>query len=86
MAALNVRKQIRSKHAGSFGEDGLSDFLRNLAAGRAGRNVQAFTELPAINVVEEWDGKDKEMEVYDDIDLDDFDWDDDEEDTGKDEL
>merc|ERR1711981_1241513 len=87
MAALNIRKQIRSTQAGSFDEAGISEFLRNLDVGRAGRNVQAFTELPPIALVEEWDGKDGELPVEEEYDLDDLDWDDEpEEDLGKDEL
>jgi len=87
MAALNIRKQIRSTQAGSFDKAGITEFLRNLAVGRAGRNVQAFTELPPIAVVEEWDGKDGELPVEEEYDLDDLDWDDEpEEDVGKDEL
>merc|ERR1711881_437943 len=81
LAALNVRKQIRSTQAGAFTKDGISEFQRNLAAGRAGRNVQAFTELPPIAVIDAWDGKDMELVVEDDFDLDDFDWDDDEDDN-----
>jgi len=86
LAALNIRKQIRSTMAGSFNHEGINDFLRSLAAGRAGRNVQAFTEVPPIALVEAWDGKDMEMVVEDDFDLDDFDWDDDEEEEARDEL
>jgi len=81
LAAINTRRQIRSTMAGSFNFDGINDFLRNLAAGRAGRNVQAFTELPPIAVIDAWDGKDMELVVEDDFDLDDFDWDDDEDDN-----
>ena len=87
--ALNIRKKIRVKHAGSFDSNGLTEFSRNLAAGRGGRNMQAFTEnqMPTIKVTDEWDGQDASPPVEDDIDLDDFDWgDDEEEDNAKDEL
>lgn len=86
-AALNMRKNIRAKHAGSFDATGLGEFCRNLAAGRPGRNTLKFTDdqVPAISVVEEWDGLDKSPEVFED-DLDDFDWGDDEEEESHDEL
>lgn len=76
LAAINVRKQIRSTMAGSFDDNGISEFLRNLAVGRAGRNVQAFTEIPPIAVIDPWDGKDGELPEEEDWDLDDLDWDD----------
>merc|ERR1712048_924858 len=84
MAALNVRKQVRSTMTGSFNEKGVDEFLKYLAAGRAGRNTQAFTEIPPIALVEPWDGKDGELPEEEDWDLDDFDWDDEPE--AKDEL
>ena len=74
--ALNLRRKVRVKHAGSFDKTGLNELARNLAAGKGGRNTVAFTELPAIKVLEEWDGKDAAPPVDDDMDLDDFDWDD----------
>jgi len=76
LAAINVRKQIRSTMAGSFDDNGISEFLRNLAVGRAGRNVQAFTDIPPIAVIDPWDGKDGELPEEEDWDLDDLDWDD----------
>jgi len=85
MAALNTRKQVRSTMAGAFTESGLNDFFKTLAAGRAGRNTAAFTEIPPIAVTEPWDGKDGALPEEEDWDLDDFDWDDDE-DVKKDEL
>jgi len=84
MAAINTRKKIRSTMAGAFTENGINDFLKALAAGRAGRNTAAFTEIPPIAAIDAWDGKDATLEVEDDFDLDDFDWDD--EDDAKDEL
>jgi len=85
--AVNVRRKIRVKHAGSFDTAGLTELARNLAAGKGGRNMQAFTEMPTISVIEEWDGQDAAPPVEDDIDLDDFDWDDEpEEEEAHDEL
>merc|ERR1712226_7707 len=79
MAAINTRKKIRSTMAGAFTENGINDFLKALAAGRAGRNTAAFTEIPPIAAIDAWDGKDATLEVEDDFDLDD-------EDDAKDEL
>jgi len=86
--ALNLRRKVRVKHAGSFDTVGLNELARNLAAGKGGRNTLAFTDLPAIKVLEEWDGKDAAPPVEDDMDLDDFDWDDEpeEEEEARDEL
>merc|ERR1711937_658750 len=87
MAAINTRKQIRSTMTGAFGESGINDFLKSLAAGRAGRNTAAFTEIPPIAVTEPWDGQDGALPEEEDWDLDDFDWDDEPEDEpAKDEL
>jgi len=83
MAALNVRKQVRSTMTGSFTDKGVDEFLKYLAAGRAGRNTQAFTEIPPIALIEAWDGKDGQLPEEEDWDLDDFDWDDE---PAKDEL
>ena len=85
--AVNLRKKVRVKHTGSFDDKGLSEFARNLAAGRGGRNLQGFNELASLAVVEPWDGQDATPEVVDD-DLGDFSWDDEEEedDNAKDEL
>jgi len=85
--AVNLRKKVRVKHTGSFDDKGLSELARNLAAGKGGRNLQGFTELPSLAVVEPWDGQDAAPEVVDD-DLGDFSWDDEEEDdeNAKDEL
>lgn len=87
LAAINTRKQIRSTMAGSFTESGLNDFFKGLAAGRAGRNTKAFTEIPPIALVDAWDGQDGALPEVEDWDLDDFEWDDEEDNNEvKDEL
>ncbi|XP_070533152.1 protein disulfide-isomerase A6-like [Ptychodera flava] len=86
MAAVNTRKMKFALLKGSFGEDGLTEFLRELSFGRGSTAPIRGAKLPTVNKIDAWDGKDGELPVEDDIDLSDFDMDDEEEDAGKDEL
>ncbi|XP_077990801.1 protein disulfide-isomerase A6-like [Glandiceps talaboti] len=85
MAAVNSRKMKFALLKGSFSEDGLVEFLRELSFGRGSTAPIKGAKLPKVQKNEPWDGKDGELPVEDDIDLSDFDMDDDE-DSGKDEL
>jgi len=80
LAAINTKKKIRSTMTAAFTKDGINDFLRTLAAGRAGRNYDSFMELPPVSETTPWDGKDAVQESVDEYDLSDFDWDDDDKD------
>uniref|UniRef100_A0ABM0MCV6 protein disulfide-isomerase n=1 Tax=Saccoglossus kowalevskii TaxID=10224 RepID=A0ABM0MCV6_SACKO len=84
MAALNSRKMKYALLRGSFSEDGLNEFLRELSYGRGSTAPVKGAKLPKVAKIEAWDGKDGQMPVEEDYDLDDFDLD--EDDTGKDEL
>ncbi|KAG8445647.1 hypothetical protein GDO86_010433 [Hymenochirus boettgeri] len=76
MAAVNARKMKFALLKGSFSEQGINDFLRELSFGRGSTAPVGGGALPKINKVEPWDGKDGELPAEDDIDLSDVDLDD----------
>ncbi|XP_030411290.1 protein disulfide-isomerase A6 [Gopherus evgoodei] len=82
MAAVNARKMKFALLKGSFSEQGINEFLRELSFGRGSTAPVGGGGFPKINTVEPWDGKDGELPVEDDIDLSDVDL----EDWDKDEL
>lgn len=75
MAAVNARKMKFALLKGSFSEQGINEFLRELSFGRGSTLPVGGGALPKINKVEPWDGKDGELPVEDDIDLSDIDLD-----------
>nr|KAF6269382.1 protein disulfide isomerase family A member 6 [Pipistrellus kuhlii] len=82
MAAINARKMKFALLKGSFSEQGINEFLRELSFGRGSTAPVGGGAFPAISTREPWDGKDGELPVEDDIDLSDVELDD----LGKDEL
>ncbi|CAJ0941310.1 unnamed protein product [Ranitomeya imitator] len=76
MAAINARKMKFALLKGSFSEQGINEFLRELSFGRGSTSPVGGGAIPKINSVEAWDGKDGELPVEDDIDLSDVDLDD----------
>jgi len=71
LAAVNLKKGKYSVFRGSFSEEGISSFLRDLSYGRGSVAPLRGTALPKISDVEPWDGKDGVPPVEDDfIDLD----------------
>ncbi|XP_066453352.1 protein disulfide-isomerase A6 isoform X2 [Eleutherodactylus coqui] len=76
MAAVNARKMKFALLKGSFSEQGINEFLRELSFGRGSTLPVGGGAIPKINTVEAWDGKDGELPVEDDIDLSDVDMDD----------
>lgn len=76
MAAVNARKMKFALLKGSFSEQGINEFLRELSFGRGSTSPVGGGSIPKINSVEPWDGKDGELPVEDDIDLSDVDLDD----------
>lgn len=77
MAAINTRKMKFALLRGSFSDTGIHDFLRELSVGRGSTATLGGGNLPKIQSVEPWDGKDGQLpeeEEYDlsDVDLDDF--------------
>lgn len=82
MAAVNARKMKFALLKGSFSEQGINEFLRELSFGRGSTSPVGGGAIPKINTVEAWDGKDGELPFEDDIDLSDVELDD----IDKDEL
>ncbi|XP_046427345.1 protein disulfide-isomerase A6 homolog isoform X1 [Neodiprion fabricii] len=76
MAVVNVKKMKYSLLRGSFSQDGISEFLRDLSYGRGGTAPLKGAQLPPIYETEPWDGKDGEPPQEEDIDLSDVDLDD----------
>ncbi|KAF0735957.1 protein disulfide-isomerase A6 [Aphis craccivora] len=75
LAVLNVKKMKYSILRGSFSEDGIKEFLRDLSYGRGTTAPVKGAALPEIQATEPWDGKDGELPTADDIDLSDVDLD-----------
>lgn len=71
MAALNYRSMKYSPLKGSFSEQGLADFFRELLYGKSSTVPLKNAKLPTIEKIEMWDGKDKELPTEEDIDLSD---------------
>uniref|UniRef100_A0A4W3IVX6 Protein disulfide-isomerase A6 n=1 Tax=Callorhinchus milii TaxID=7868 RepID=A0A4W3IVX6_CALMI len=82
MAAVNARKMKYALLKGSFSEQGINEFLRELSVGRGSTSPVKGAAFPKIYSAEQWDGKDGQLPVEEEIDLSDVDLDD----LGKDEL
>lgn len=71
MAVVNVKKMKYSLLRGAFSKDGINEFLRDLSFGRGNTAPVRGAQLPKFVETEPWDGKDEELPVEDDIDLND---------------
>lgn len=80
MAVVSTKKGKYSLFRGSFSEEGIHEFLRDLSYGKGSTAPIRGASLPAVDTVEAWDGKDGQLPVEEDINLDDL------EEDGKDEL
>lgn len=76
LVAVNSRKGKYVLLRGSFSENGINEFLRELSVGRGQTQQLANSKLPSVSEVVAWDGKDAKMEVEEDINLDDVSLDD----------
>lgn len=76
MVAVNKRKLKSSTMTGSFGKEGIAEFLRDLSFGRGKTSSLRGSEFPTAANVLAWDGKDAEPPVMEDIDLSDVELDD----------
>lgn len=75
MAALNYRKAKYAPLKGSFGKEGIAEFLRDLSYGK-GRTVSLRgNSFPKVEKADAWDGKDGELPKEEEIDLSDVDLD-----------
>jgi len=76
MVVVSQKKMKYSILTGSFGYDGINEFLRDLSYGKGRTNPVRGAAIPKISKVEAWDGKDGELPVEEEIDLSDVDLDD----------
>jgi protein disulfide-isomerase A6 len=76
LVAVNSRKGIYVLFKGSFSEEKIGEFLRELSYGRGSTLPLANNKLPQIENVSEWDGRDAILDVEEDIDLSDVSLDD----------
>ncbi|XP_061602306.1 protein disulfide-isomerase A6 isoform X2 [Cololabis saira] len=75
MAAINTRKMKFALLRGSFSETGIHEFLRELSVGRGSTATLGGGNMPKIQSVEAWDGKDGQLPEEEDYDLSDVDLD-----------
>ena len=76
LAVVSAKKMKYSLLTGSFGHDGIHEFLRDLSYGKGRTNPVRGAKLPKITKTDPWDGKDGELPVEEDIDLSDVELDD----------
>jgi len=69
MAAVNLKKGKYSLFRGSFSDDGVGEFLRDLSYGRGSVAPLRGASLPSLTTVEPWDGKDGQPPVEEEFDL-----------------
>lgn len=86
--AINARKGKYAVLKGAFSQTGISSFLKELSAGRLSSPLVPLSgaaegKLPTIVDSESWDGKDGKLDIVEDIDLSDVNFDDDENDKTK---
>ena len=82
LAVVSAKKMKYSTLTGSFGFDGINEFLRDLSYGKGRTSPVKGAKIPKIYDIDTWDGKDGEMPVEEEIDLSDVELDD----LDKDEL
>ncbi len=58
---LNSRRKVYSVLRGPFNNDGIAEYIRDMAGGRGRITKYRSDTLPAINTVVAWDGKDGEV-------------------------
>lgn len=76
LAALNAKKMQFALLKGSFSEDGINEFLRDISFGRGRTAPVRGAQLPKVMETEPWDGKDGALPEEEDIDLSDVELDD----------
>jgi protein disulfide-isomerase A6 len=76
LSAVNIKKMKYSLLRGSFSNDGIYEFLRDLSYGKGHTAPVRGASLPKINDLPGWDGKDGELPPEEDIDLSDVELDD----------
>ena len=82
LSVVSAKKMKYSILTGSFSNDGISEFLRDLSYGKGRTSPVKGAQIPKIDTIEAWDGKDGELPVEEEYDLSDVELDD----LDKDEL
>merc|ERR1712020_406372 len=82
LSVVSAKKMKYSVLTGSFSNDGINEFLRDLSYGKGRTSPVKGAQIPKISSIDAWDGKDGELPVEEDIDLSDVELDD----LDKDEL
>eukprot|EP00095_Tigriopus_kingsejongensis_P004694 snap_masked-scaffold276_size226481-processed-gene-0.2 protein:Tk04694 transcript:snap_masked-scaffold276_size226481-processed-gene-0.2-mRNA-1 annotation:"probable protein disulfide-isomerase a6" len=76
MAVMSPKKMKYSTLTGSFGYDGIHEFLRDLSYGKGRTRPVKGAQIPEIQRVDAWDGQDGQLPEEEDIDLSDVELDD----------
>lgn len=71
MAAVNYKKLKYTSLRGSFSTEGIYEFLRDISFGRGQTAPVRGAQIPKVNKIEPWDGKDGQLPEEEDIDLSD---------------
>jgi protein disulfide-isomerase A6 len=71
MAVVSVKKGKYSLFKGSYSEEGIKEFLRDLSYGKGSTAPIRGTSLPKVDPVDPWDGKDGQPPVEETFNLDD---------------
>jgi len=82
LSVVSAKKMKYSILTGSFSNDGINEFLRDLSYGKGRTSPVKGAQIPKIDTIEAWDGKDGELPVEEEYDLSDVELDD----LDKDEL
>jgi protein disulfide-isomerase A6 len=61
LVGLNSRRKVYSVLRGAFNNDGISEYIRDMAGGRGRITKYRGDSLPNVSTVEAWDGKDGEV-------------------------
>lgn len=75
MALVNFKKMKFSLLRGSFSNDGINEFLRDIAYGRGQTSTVRGEKIPKIYKTDPWDGQDGQLPEEEEIDLSDVDLD-----------
>jgi len=82
LSVVSAKKMKYSILTGSFSNDGINEFLRDLSYGKGRTSPVKGAAIPKIDAIDAWDGKDGELPVEEEYDLSDVELDD----LDKDEL
>ena len=68
MAVFNPKKLKYTILRGSFGHDGINEYLRDLSYGRGTTFPVKGAVIPTVRTAAAWDGQDGQLDVEEDID------------------